>query len=65
MKTKITLATLILFSMSLSLFANKPNWGATGHRTVGEIADNHLSRKAKKAIDKLLDCHSLAFYSNF
>jgi len=65
MKTKITLATLILFSMSLSLFANKPNWGATGHRTVGEIADNLLSRKAKKAINKLLDCHSLAFYSNF
>lgn len=65
MKTKITLVTILLFSMSISLFANKPNWGATGHRTVGEIAENYLTRKAKKAINKLLDSHGLAFYSTF
>lgn len=65
MKTKITLASILLFSMSISLFASKPNWGSTGHRTVGKIAENYLTRKAKKAIDKLLDCHSLAFYSTF
>ncbi len=55
----------ILFS-SHQINANKiPYWGATGHRTVGEIAERHLSKKAKKQIDKILQYQSLAFVSTF
>ena len=65
MKTKITFTLIVLFSISIALQANKPNWGATGHRTVGVIADKHLTKKAKRAINNLLDNHNLAFYSTF
>jgi hypothetical protein len=35
-------------------------WGATGHRTVGAIAEAHLSHKARKAVVRLLGDTSLA-----
>ncbi len=41
------------------------DWGKTGHRATSEIAENYLSRKAKKEINKLLDGHSIAFVSNY
>lgn len=41
------------------------DWGKTGHRTTGEIAQQHLSNKAKKAIADLLDGHSLAYVANY
>lgn len=41
------------------------DWGKTGHRATGEIAEKHLSRKTKKAINALLDGHSLTFVSNY
>ncbi|KJD33169.1 S1/P1 Nuclease [Tamlana nanhaiensis] len=44
---------------------NEPKWGATGHRVVGEIANKHLSGKAKRAIKKILNRESLAFASTF
>lgn len=40
-------------------------WSKTGHRTTGKIAQQHLSKKARKAIDKLLDGQSLALVSTF
>ncbi len=40
-------------------------WGKTGHRVTGHIAQNHLSGKAKRALNKLLDGHSLAFVSTY
>ena len=40
-------------------------WGQTGHRVVGLIAEEHLSKRAKKAIDALLKGHSLAYASTF
>jgi hypothetical protein len=40
-------------------------WGQTGHRVVGLIAEAHLSRRAKKAVNTLLEGHSLAFASTF
>lgn len=39
------------------------SWGYTGHRTVGDIAEHLLTRKAKKNLKKLLDNESLAFAS--
>ncbi|TXD51952.1 MULTISPECIES: S1/P1 nuclease [unclassified Polaribacter] len=40
-------------------------WGKNGHRVTGKIAEKHLTRKAKKQIDKLLKGQSLAFVSTF
>jgi hypothetical protein len=40
-------------------------WGQNGHRVTGKIAENHLTKKAKKNIDKLLKGKSLAFVSTY
>lgn len=46
-------------------YGNDMEWSKTGHRTVGEVAQKHLSGKANRAIKKLLDGESLALASNF
>ena len=48
-----------------TLKAGNPEWGATGHRTVGQIADNYLKGKTKRKIAELLDGASLAVVSTF
>ena len=48
-----------------NIFANEPDWGVTGHRTIGEIAEKHLSKKAQKQIADLLQGQGLAFVSTF
>ena len=50
--------TLFLFSYALG-------WGSTGHRIVGEIAEDHLSEKAKRKISSLMGHHNLAMMSNW
>ena len=40
-------------------------WGKNGHRATGEIAEKHLTKKAKKKIDKILKGQSLAFVSTY
>lgn len=40
-------------------------WSKTGHRTIGEVAQQHLSRKTKNALKKLLKGQSLALVSNY
>lgn len=35
-------------------------WGATGHRVVGAIAEQHLSKKARKAVHRILGNESMA-----
>lgn len=53
---------LIVFSFfSQQTFA----WGVTGHRVVAEIAERHLSKKAKKNIKKLMGKEPLAFWANW
>ncbi|MCB4797285.1 S1/P1 nuclease [Neotamlana laminarinivorans] len=58
----ILLFTLLISKQSL---AYNEFWGPTGHRVVGEIAEKHLSRKAKRKINKLLKNQSLAFVSTY
>jgi hypothetical protein len=41
------------------------SWGVTGHRTIGRIAENHLSAKAKAGIQALLGNQSLADVSTW
>lgn len=40
-------------------------WGQTGHRVVGEIAQQHLSRKARKAVQRILGPTSMAMVSTW
>ena len=40
-------------------------WGLTGHRIIGEIAQQHLRSKARKEIKKLFGSESLAWWSNW
>lgn len=50
----------ILFSFDLSA---SNDWSATGHRVVGQIADQYLTGKTKRQLKKLLNHESLAFVS--
>lgn len=59
MKKTLLFLSIILFSVSAY------SWGPTGHRVVGLIAERHLSKKAKKAIDRLLKKETLAEVSTF
>lgn len=60
---KFILSFLILFSLMYSQKAQA--WGQTGHRVVGQVAENHLSRKALRNIKKLLGEESLATASTW
>ena len=59
----------ILLLLAILLFPNgsfaSEDWGKTGHRAVGEIAEKYLTRQASKQISKLLNGHSLAFVANY
>ena len=62
MKSSLFIFLLLSFQMT---FGNDMVWSKTGHRTTGQVAQEHLTRKARKAIDKLLDGESLAKVSTF
>lgn len=53
--------TILFFAISQLSFG----WGQTGHRVVGQIAQNHLSKKAKKNIQKILGTETLAYASTY
>jgi len=60
----------LIVLLSFLFIANTKNeeiffWGSTGHRTTGKIAEMHLTNKAKRKIDKLLQGQSLAFVSTY
>jgi hypothetical protein len=40
-------------------------WGVTGHRVVAEIAQNHLTKKARKELQELIGRQTLALWSNW
>jgi len=40
-------------------------WGITGHRVVAEIAERHLSKKAKKELHELIGRQTLALWANW
>lgn len=61
----ITRFFICLFFFCTIAIQAAPEWGRNGHRVVGAIAEAHLSKKARKAIDKLLDGKSLAMVSTF
>ena len=65
---KISLIFIFVFLFSGFSIAEVPaymEWGSVGHRTVGEIAEQYLSKRAKRKIEKLLNGQSLAIVSTY
>jgi fructose-1,6-bisphosphatase len=56
---------LLLFVICSTLNSYADDWGKTGHRTTGAIAEQYLTKKARKAISNLLNGESLALVSTF
>ncbi len=56
---------IIISIFSLILTSTAFGWGQTGHRVVGEVAMKHLSKKAKKQINKILEGRDLAEASTY
>ena len=56
--------SILLLILPQFVFSNN-EWGKTGHRTVGKIAEKHLTNKTKRHLKKLLDGGSLALYSTY
>ncbi len=60
------LALVILLGLSLSLVSSfSYSFGATGHRVIAHIADDHLSERARKAVNEILGGESLTIASTW
>ncbi len=57
----ITVMSIFMMLGSVSSYA----WGPVGHDVVAAIAEQNLTRKAKKEISKLLDGRSIVYYSSW
>ena len=53
-KTKNNMKFLfkLLFTVSILYSAEAYSWGIIGHRTIAEIAENHISNKSKRKLKK-------------
>ncbi|MCQ2284678.1 MAG: S1/P1 nuclease [Bacteroidales bacterium] len=60
-KIYILILTTIFLGLSHSAWA----WGQEGHRIIGEIAYQHLSKKARKQVDKIMGEHGLVYWANW
>ncbi|MEI6950265.1 S1/P1 nuclease [Paraflavisolibacter sp. H34] len=56
---------LVRFSLIVLFSLTMLSWSSLGHRTIGLIADRHLSPKAKYAVQSLLPGSSLAEVSTW
>ncbi|MEQ8470240.1 MAG: S1/P1 nuclease [Marinoscillum sp.] len=54
------IAAVLLMGITLQALP----WGKTGHRVIGLIAERHLTKKARKNLDKILINETLAEVSN-
>ena len=57
----ISIACILMLLDPTQAFA----WGAKGHDIVAAIAEQHLTPKAKRKINKLLDGRSIVYYSSW
>lgn len=66
MKTiKLTYTVLVFLIIFSPLKATNPDWGATGHRTIGKIAEDYLKGKTRRKIAEILDGQSLSLVATF
>lgn len=62
----MTRVQCFLFFVALfSQHAFAEDWGKTGHRVIGQVAQEHLTPKTAAAVDALLGGMSLAFVSTY
>ncbi len=54
-------AALVLMLASVDAFA----WGRSGHDAVAAIAERHLTKKTKKAVEKILGGKSIVYYTKW
>ena len=40
-------------------------WGTTGHRVIAQLAEENISKKTKKEIDRLLEGYPMAYWANW
>ncbi|MEO9570313.1 MAG: S1/P1 nuclease [Polaribacter sp.] len=64
MKIKLFMMISFLFFSNVSE-KKSDDWGKNGHRATGQIAQEYLTKRAKKKIDKILKGQSLAFVSTY
>lgn len=64
-KLSYILTLFLVISSQISANETSPYWGKTGHRAVGEIADEYIKSKTKRKIAEILDGQSLALVSTF
>ena len=57
---KIFIAVFFIFGI-----AEASAWGVTGHSVVAEIAENHLTNRAKRKLKKLIGKQKLAYWANW
>lgn len=56
---------ITILALFFGMFPSEMDWGPTGHRATGEIAEQYLKRKVKKKVTRILNGQSLAFASTF
>ena len=58
---------ITLFLCVIALITSVPSfgWGPKGHDVVASIAEQHLTKKTKKALNELLDGHSIVYYASW
>ena len=56
-----------LFACIITTYSSMPAfaWGPKGHDIVAAIAEQNLTKKTKKALDKILDGKSIVYYSSW
>ena len=67
-QTTLNMKKILITFLSMIMLLNATNafaWGAKGHDIVAAIAEQHLTRKAKKNISKILDGKSIVYYSSW
>ena len=60
MKRLLLVCTAVLLACGTSY-----GWARVAHATVAKIAENHLSPKAKRMLDKYLDGKSISYYASY
>ena len=58
-------STLILSTLLLLSSISACGWGPKGHDIVAAIAEQNLTSKARKELNKILDGHSIVYYSSW
>ena len=58
LQNSVLLLALLSFNFGYS-------WGTIGHRVIADIAENHLSAKAKRNLKKMIGDQKLAYWANW